>query len=108
MMMNAKKGLSSHQVPRDLKLNPKTAWYMLTRIRKKMTDNDNKDVLFRSIIEADQTSIGGKPRRRTDDEGTCRRLIGAGPWKNEDSRCCGARWQGNPPSCNQSISLYDF
>ena len=69
MMMNAKKELSSHQVARDLNMNQKTAWYVLTRIRKKMSDNDNKVVLLRGIIEADETFIGGRPRRRADSEG---------------------------------------
>ena len=34
-----------------------------------MSDNDNKVVLLRGIIEADETFIGGRPRRRADSEG---------------------------------------
>lgn len=57
---NAKKSLSSHQLARDLNLNQKTAWYMMTRIRAEMA-KDN--VLLKGIIEADETYIGGKPRK---------------------------------------------
>lgn len=36
LIRNAKKSLSSHQLARDLDLNQKTAWYIMTRIRSKM------------------------------------------------------------------------
>lgn len=60
LMMNAKKSLSSYQLARDCELNPPTAWYMQQRIRAAMTD---PDALLRGIIEADETYVGGKPRR---------------------------------------------
>ena len=40
LMANAKKSLSSHQLARDLDLNQKTAWYMMTRIRAEMGKKD--------------------------------------------------------------------
>jgi len=61
LMLNAKKGLSSYQLQRDLDLNQKTAWYILTRIRAEMANKTNPIVL-QGIIEADETDIGGKPR----------------------------------------------
>ena len=61
LILNAKKGLSSHQLARDLGLNQKTAWYILTRIRAEMANKTNPIVL-QGIIEADETFIGGKPR----------------------------------------------
>ena len=67
LVINAKKGISSLQLSRDLKLTQKTAWYMAQRIRKEMSNQDN--VLLQGIIEADETYIGGKPRRRKDDDG---------------------------------------
>ena len=69
LIANAKKSLSSHQLARDLDLNQKTAWYILTRIRAEMAKKGG--VLLEGIIEADETYIGGKPRKknkRSDDE----------------------------------------
>ena len=62
LMVNAKKSLSSHQLSRDLGLPQKTAWFMMTRIRAEMASKN--DVLLQGIIEADETYIGGKPRKR--------------------------------------------
>lgn len=67
LMMNAKKGLSSCQLERDLDLNQKTAWYILTRIRSEMAKKTNPIVL-QGIIEADETYIGGKPRKENKKE----------------------------------------
>lgn len=61
LILNAKKGLSSHQLRRDLALNQKTAWFMMVRIRAEMAKKDG--VLLQGIIEADKTYIGGKPRK---------------------------------------------
>ena len=60
LILNAKKSLSSYQLARDLELNQKTAWYIQTRIRAEMA-KDN--ILLQGIIEADETYIGGKPRK---------------------------------------------
>ena len=70
LIVNAKKSLSSHQLARDLDLNQKSAWYMLQRIRAQMA-TDQGSVLLQGIIEADETYVGGKPRkvnRRDDDD----------------------------------------
>ena len=62
LILNAKKSVSSYQLSRDLQLNQKTAWYILTRIRAEMANKTNPIVL-QGIIEADETYIGGKPRK---------------------------------------------
>ena len=67
LIVNAKKSLSSHQLARDLDLNQKTAWYILTRIRAEMANKTNPIVL-QGIIEADETYIGGKPRKENKKE----------------------------------------
>ena len=54
--MYTKKSLSSYQLSRDLDLNQKTAWYILTRIRAEMANKTNPIVL-QGIIEADETYI---------------------------------------------------
>jgi len=59
MIINAKKGISSRQLARDLDLPVKTAWSMIHRIRKAMKQ-DNE--LLKGIVEIDETYIGGKPR----------------------------------------------
>ncbi len=61
LIVNAKKSLSSHQLARDLSLNQKTAWYIMTRIRAEMAKKGG--ALLQGIIEADETYIGGKPRK---------------------------------------------
>ena len=61
LIMNAKKSLSSHQLSRDLDLNQKTAWYIMTHIRSEMAKKGG--ALLQGIIEADETYIGGKPRK---------------------------------------------
>lgn len=63
LMMNAKKSLSSCQLARDLRLNQKTAWYMQQRIRSEMASKQGR-ILLRGIVEADETYVGGKPRKR--------------------------------------------
>lgn len=60
LIVNAKKSLSSHQLGRDLDLNQKTAWRMETCIRAEMAKDS---VVLQGIIEADETYIGGKPRK---------------------------------------------
>ena len=62
LIVNAKKGLSSHQLARDLDLKQKAAWYILTRIRAEMANMTNP-IMLEGIIEADETYIGGKPRK---------------------------------------------
>ena len=59
LIANAKKSLSSHQLARDLNMNQKSAWYMITRIRAEMASKN--DTILKGIIEADETYVGGKP-----------------------------------------------
>ena len=64
---NAKKSLSRHQLARDLDLNQKMAWYIMTRIRAEMAKKGG--ALLQGIIEADEIYIGGKPRKPNKREG---------------------------------------
>jgi len=67
ILHNAKKSVSSHQLARDLELNQKTAWFLNMRIREGMVDDA---IFLNGIVEADETYIGGKPRKsdRNDDD----------------------------------------
>lgn len=69
IIVNAKKSLSSFQLARDLDMNQKSAWYMQQRIRAAMLTKERD--LLQGIVEADETYVGGKPRkgnRRDDDK----------------------------------------
>ena len=62
LIVNAKQSLSSHQLARDLELNQKSAWYMQQRIRAQMAVEQGS--LLQGILEADETYVGGKPRKK--------------------------------------------
>lgn len=59
LILNAKKGISSRQLARDLDLHPESAWRMAHQIRKAMKPHAE---LLTGIIEMDETYVGGKPR----------------------------------------------
>ena len=60
MLVNAKNGVSSHELARALGVTQKTAWFMLHRIRLAMQDGSFER--FEDEVEADETFIGGKAR----------------------------------------------
>ncbi|MBI2851108.1 MAG: IS1595 family transposase [Chloroflexi bacterium] len=60
MIANAKNGVSSYEIARNLGVTQKTAWFMLHRIRLAMGSNDNGKLS--GTVEADETYIGGKAR----------------------------------------------
>lgn len=61
LILNAKKGISSRQLARDLDLPVKTAWSLSHKIRKAMKQNEG--FLLQGIVEMDETYVGGKPRK---------------------------------------------
>ncbi len=61
LIVNAKKSFSSCQLARDLELTQPTAWYMQHRIRSAMASKQIS--MLQGIVEADETYIGGKPRK---------------------------------------------
>lgn len=56
LILNAKKGISSLQLARDLHVNKNTAWFLQKRIRKAMKDDNH---ILNGIIEIDETYVGG-------------------------------------------------
>lgn len=68
LLTSHKKGVSSHQLGRDIKVTQKTAWFMLQRIRHQLgIDNDPNEGLD-GIIEVDETFVGGKNKNRHKDK----------------------------------------
>lgn len=57
-----KKGISSHQLHRDLEVTQKTAWFMLSRIRESF--GASEDFVFDGITQVDETYVGGKNKNR--------------------------------------------
>ncbi len=53
-----KKGISSHQLARDLGITQKTAWFVLHRVRAMLQENSPE--LLQGDVEIDETFIGGK------------------------------------------------
>lgn len=61
LVINAKKGISSRQLARDIEVTKDTAWYIQMRIRRAMNEYGE---LLRGIVEIDETYIGGKDTNR--------------------------------------------
>ena len=63
LMCSSKKGISALQLQRELGLGSyKTAWFMCHRIRHAMNDENNQESI-KGAVEADETYVGGKPRK---------------------------------------------
>jgi transposase-like protein len=61
-----KKGISSHQLARDLHVTQRTAWFVLHRIREML--HEKAPVALRGNIEVDETFVGGKNKNRHKDK----------------------------------------
>jgi transposase-like protein len=62
-MCSAKNGIAAREVERKYGLPPKTAWFMLHRIREAMKREPLAGLLS-GTIQADETWIGGDPKNR--------------------------------------------
>jgi transposase-like protein len=70
LLCTSKKGISAHQIMRMLDIGSyRSAWFMMHRIRYALRDPVFADKLGEGggTVEADETYIGGKPRRRNRD-----------------------------------------
>jgi len=67
LMTSSKKGISSHQMARELGCTQKTGWFLCHRIRECMK-NDNPETL-KGTVEADETWVGGRPRHANNSSG---------------------------------------
>lgn len=64
LMLNAKKSASAYQIARDLGMRRPTVWSMMQRVRTAMANDPGQEKLLFGIVEADETYVGGKPRKR--------------------------------------------
>jgi transposase-like protein len=62
LILNARKGLSSLQLSRDIEVNKNTAWRIGMQVRKAMDEREQRDLLT-GVVEMDETYVGGKPRK---------------------------------------------
>ena len=60
LISSHKKGVSSHQLSRDLDITQASAWYMLQKIRLLYPQSDAE--AFEGIVECDEVYIGGKEK----------------------------------------------
>ena len=60
LMLEAKKGISSTHLASNAEVTYKTAWLTAMRVRCAMIE----DIELSGVIEADETYLGGKPRKR--------------------------------------------
>lgn len=58
ILSSHKKGISSHQLAKDLDITQKSAWFVLHRLRYAF-DHPNFKVAMEGVVEVDETYIGG-------------------------------------------------
>lgn len=68
LITSNKKGVSSHQLSRDIKVTQKTAWFMLQKIRRTFFQNDS-DALS-GTVECDEMYLGGAERNKHESKRT--------------------------------------
>lgn len=63
LMTSSKKGVSSHQIARELGITQKSAWFVCHRIREAMK-KEPMATMLQGTVEVDETYVGGRPRRK--------------------------------------------
>ncbi|HET6570804.1 MAG TPA: IS1595 family transposase [Solirubrobacterales bacterium] len=64
LMASTRCGISAKQLERELGVHYKTAWRMFNKIRNELMGDQDAEPLTGRVVEVDETSWGGKPRRK--------------------------------------------
>ena len=75
---NCRNAISSWEIHRDLGVTQKTAWFMLSRVRLAMQDENHGGGKLAGEVEVDESFIGGKARNMHPDV-KARKIHGRGP-----------------------------
>lgn len=62
LITSHKKGISSMQLAKDIKVTQKTAWYMCHRIRHNLSLSKTLEP-FTGVVQVDEMYVGGKPKK---------------------------------------------
>jgi transposase-like protein len=68
LISSHKKGVSSHQLSRDIKVTQKTAWYMLQKIRSLYSQSDSEALT--GTVECDEMYLGGAEKNKHESKKT--------------------------------------
>ena len=66
LMISARKGISSHQIARELEMRQATVWSVMHRVRKAMKTEQGE--LLRGIFEMDETYLKNNKNEKDDDD----------------------------------------
>ncbi len=64
LMATSRKGISSHQLAREIGVTQKTAWFVLGRLRKAAEQASHSAGTLPGPVEADESYFGGKNKNR--------------------------------------------
>jgi len=64
LLTSHKKGVSSHQLARDIKVTQKTGWFMLQRLRLALENVSFEMIGGDKVVEIDESFVGGKNKNR--------------------------------------------
>jgi transposase-like protein len=62
LLTSHKKGVSSHQLARDLGIHQKSAWHIAHRVREMLKDQAPE--MLEEFVEVDETFVGGKEKNK--------------------------------------------